>query len=262
LSFNLTLGDLPDAPYFAVVHMTRKMDVKLAAEMAELNMEDFLALNPQHNRPVIAGADEYAILLPIDNAEVFAAKLDLTNQPLVSWQAYRLKQGETLPQIAGRYGMSVETLMSVNGIGSRAKVPMGHTLLVPSQRPNAASAESLSQAVFTSVPAGRTIYHLVRRGDTLTVIAARYGVTSQEVRQWNGLVQNHVTVGQRLRIVSDVGASTKVRAKVRRAVMVKPANARSPGAAAQPTKAATPAQPAIKSKTGTPTASAVRGTGG
>jgi membrane-bound lytic murein transglycosylase D len=262
LSFNLTLGDLPDAPYFAVVHMTRKMDVKLAAEMAELNMDDFLALNPQHNRPVIAGADEYAILLPIDNAEVFAAKLDLTNQPLVSWQAYRLKQGETLPQIAGRYGMSVETLMSVNGIGSRAKVPTGHTLLVPSQRPNAASAESLSQAVFTSVPAGRTIYHLVRRGDTLTVIAARYGVTSQEVRQWNGLVQNQVTVGQRLRIVSDVGASTKVRAKVRRAVMVKPANARSAGAAPQPTKAVTPAQPAMKSKTGTPTASAVRGTGG
>ena len=67
------------------------MDTKRAAEIAEMSLEDFLALNPQHNRPVIAGADEQSILLPIDNAEIFAAKLELTNQPLVSWQAYRMQ---------------------------------------------------------------------------------------------------------------------------------------------------------------------------
>jgi membrane-bound lytic murein transglycosylase D len=68
---------LPDAPFFTVVKTTLKMDVKRAAELAELPLDDFLALNPQHNRPVIAGADEHAILLPIDNAETFAAKLEL-----------------------------------------------------------------------------------------------------------------------------------------------------------------------------------------
>ena len=93
------------------------MDTKRAAELAELSLDDFLALNPQHNRPVIAGADEHSILLPIDNAEIFAAKLELIDQPLVSWQAYRLKPNETLPQVAAKYGMSVETLRAVNGIG-------------------------------------------------------------------------------------------------------------------------------------------------
>ncbi len=83
------LADIPDAPFFTVVKTTRKMDTKRAAEIAEMSLEDFLALNPQHNRPVIAGADEQSILLPIDNAEIFAAKLELTEQPLVSWQAYR-----------------------------------------------------------------------------------------------------------------------------------------------------------------------------
>ena len=101
---------------------------------------EFLALNPQHNRPVIFGADEYTILLPIDNAEVFAAKLDLMDQPLVSWQAHRMKGGETLPQVAMRYGMSIETLRSVNGIGPRETVPTGYALLVPSQRPTAAAS--------------------------------------------------------------------------------------------------------------------------
>ena len=140
---------------------TRKMDMKRAAELAEMPLEEFLALNPQHNRPVIAGADEHAILLPIDNAEIFAAKLELTDQPLVSWQAYRVKPNETLPQVAAKYGMSVETLRAVNGIGPRTRVPAGHTLLVPSQRPSAEAADSLTQAVFTTVPSGRTFYYTV-----------------------------------------------------------------------------------------------------
>src|SRR6185295_13130088 len=117
--YGLALADIPDAPFFTVVKTTRKMDTKRAAEIAELSLEEFVALNPQHNRPVIAGADEQSILLPIDNAELFAAKLSLTDQPLVSWQAYRMKAGETLPQVAAKYSMSVETLLAVNGIGSR-----------------------------------------------------------------------------------------------------------------------------------------------
>ena len=216
LRYNLSLGDLPDAPFFAVVHTSKRMDVKVAAELAELSQEEFVALNPQHNRPVIFGADEYTILLPIDNAEVFAAKLDLLDQPLVSWQAYRLKQGETLPQVAAKYGMSVETLKSVNGIGPRAVVPVGHTLLVPAQRPSAESAASLANAVFTTVPSGRTFYYTVRRGESLPVIAARYGVSAQDIRRWNNLTQNSVAVGKKLRIVSDTAPAAKTR-KVRRA---------------------------------------------
>src|SRR4029078_7603497 len=117
--FGLAMADVPNAPYFTVVRTTVRRDVQRAAEVAELPVDEFLALNPQHNRPVISGADDYAILLPIDKAEVFAAKLNLIEQPLVSWQAHRRKPGETLSQLAIRYGMSIETLRSVNGIGPR-----------------------------------------------------------------------------------------------------------------------------------------------
>jgi membrane-bound lytic murein transglycosylase D len=198
------LADVPNAPYFAVVRTTVRMDVKRAAELAELPLEEFLALNPQHNRPVISGADDYAILLPIDKAEVFAAKLNLVDQPLVSWQAHRMKPGETLPQIAIRYGLSVETLRSVNGIGPRQTVPTGFALLVPMQRPSAEAAESLVNAVFTTVPAGRTFFHTVARGETLYSIAARYGVTGEDIRRWNRLAGDGVRIGQRVRVTSDV----------------------------------------------------------
>ena len=219
--FGLALADIPDAPYFAVVKTTRKMDTKFAAELAEMSLEDFLALNPQHNRPVIAGADEQSLLLPIDNAEIFAAKLELTNQPLVSWQAYRMHANETLQQVAVKYGMSVETLRAVNGIGSRAKVPAGHTLLVPSQSASTEAVASLTQAVFTTVPSGRTFYYTAKRGDRVSVIAARYGVTAQELKSWNGLKQDALAPGQKLRVTSDVVPVHKAGGKTKRAVATK-----------------------------------------
>jgi membrane-bound lytic murein transglycosylase D len=242
--YGLELGDIPDAPYFAVVKTTRKMDVRRAAELAEMSVEEFQYLNPQHNRPVIAGADEYTILLPIDKAELFAAKLELTDQPLVSWQAHRLRTGETLPLVAARFGMSVETLRAVNGIGAKAKVLVGQTLLVPSQRPTQDAEQTLTNAVFTTVPQGRTFYYRVQRGDTLARIAARYAVTTQDLRRWNALGQNALRTGQSLRITSNLAPNA---GKAKRA-----AGRKTPAAAAG-TKAKS-SRPAAKSNGGPPSA--------
>ena len=250
--YGLELRDIPDAPYFAVIKTTRKIDVKVAAELAEMGIDEFRYLNPQHNRPVIAGADEYTILLPIDRAELFAAKLQLTDQPLVSWQAYRLRNGETLAQAAAKFGMQVEALRAVNGIGAKSKVPVGHTLLVPSQGPTEAAVATLSQAVFTTVPQGRTFYYRVNRGDTLTGIAARNGVTPQDLRQWNGLTQNAVAVGRMLRITSDSAPSA---GKAKRAAVKRASTA------AVKSKPRT-AKPAAKAGSGSPTAKAGAVAGG
>ena len=211
--YELSLADMPDAPYFTVVRTTKKMDVKIAAELAEMPLDEFLSLNPQHNRPVIAGADEATVLLPYDKAEVFAAKLELSSQPMVTWQAYQVRAGESLQQVATRFGLSLETLRTVNGIGSRAKVPAGHALLVPSQAPSDATVASLQKAVFTTVPSGRTFYHRVRKGETLASIAARYDVSTQDLKGWNAGRATSIVPGQRLRVVSDVGAVSGKKAK-------------------------------------------------
>ncbi|HUH93380.1 MAG TPA: transglycosylase SLT domain-containing protein [Casimicrobiaceae bacterium] len=202
--FDLSLADIPDAPYFTVVRANRPIDVKAAAELAEMPLDEFLSLNPQHNRPVIAGADEATLLLPYDKAELFAAKLELTDQPMVTWQAYKLKPHETLAQVAARFGLPLETLRTVNGIGARARVPPGHPLLVPTQAPNDATIATLQNTVFTSVPSGRTIYHRVRKGETVSSIAARYDVSTHELKSWNAGLGAKLIPGQRLRVVSDV----------------------------------------------------------
>mgnify|MGYP003694122681 CR=1 FL=1 len=90
-----------------------------------------------------------------------------------------------LPQLALRFGLPLETLRTVNGIGARATVPVGHALLVPTQAPNDATVASLQNAVFTTVASARTLYHRVRKGETLSSIAAHYAVSAQELKGWN-----------------------------------------------------------------------------
>ncbi len=211
-TFALELADIPDAPYFTVVRTTKKMDVKMAAELAEMPVDEFLSLNPQHNRPVIAGGDETTLLLPYDKAELFAAKLELSDQPMVTWQAYKTQPGETLSQVAARFGLPLESLRTVNGIGPRTNtVPAGHALLVPSQAPSDATAATLQSVVFTTVPSGRTVYHRVGKGETLASIAARYDVSPQDLQSWNGGLTTKVVAGQKLRVVTDAAPITGAR---------------------------------------------------
>jgi LysM repeat protein len=84
-------------------------------------------------------------------------------------------------------------------------VPVGHALLVPSQVTSAATIASLKNAVFTTVPSGRAFYHRVRKGETLASIAARYDVSTQDLKGWNAGHAAKIVPGQRLRVVSDVG---------------------------------------------------------
>jgi len=71
--------------------------------------------------------------------------------------------------------------------------------------------------VFTTVPQGRTFFHTVRRGETLTSIGTRYGVTPGELRAWNDMSQSTIKAGRQLRVTSDVVRPTSTRGTARSA---------------------------------------------
>src|SRR5690606_8696737 len=68
--FRAELPLIENHPYFQAVTLERDLDVELAAKLADVAIEDFKALNPQHHRPVILAAGTPQILLPWDNAIV------------------------------------------------------------------------------------------------------------------------------------------------------------------------------------------------
>ncbi|KAF0204311.1 MAG: membrane-bound lytic murein transglycosylase [Gallionellaceae bacterium] len=200
--FGLKLTDVPNQPYFAAVATSGRIDVKLAAELAGISLEEFIALNPGHNRPVILEETASVILLPIDKVEAFQTNLENTNQRLVSWQPYQTKKGDHFDRLAPRFGLSANQLRSINGLSTRAKISNGQTLLVPVNNEETVAAEF---AVFNTHLASleettRTLKHTVRKGDTLSTIARRYHVSQARLLEWNNGV-NKLKIGQRITIV-------------------------------------------------------------
>ena len=201
-SFGLVLGDIPDEPYFAAVATPRHMDIKLAAQLADIPIEEFMALNPAHNRPVILQDSSELILLPAGAVEAFLANVESYDKPLVSWQAYQPKRGERLDRLAPRFGLSVAKLKSVNGLPGYTRVSTGQTLLVPVNTEEDETGEEFEAFNMHLAPthdSGRAIKHIVRKGDTLGGLARRYRVSIRKLKQWNGPLKI-IRVGQAITV--------------------------------------------------------------
>ena len=119
-------------PYFDTVTITHDIDVALAAKLAEVQLDDFKALNASANRPVILAAGTPQILLPWDNALVFKANLRAyAGAQLASWTAWRAPFTMRPADAAKRVGMGEPQLRAVNHIPAGVVIRAGSTLLVP-----------------------------------------------------------------------------------------------------------------------------------
>lgn len=200
--FGLTLEPIANQPYFAAVIPPYHMDVKVAAELADISMDEFLALNPAHNRPVILQDDSTPILLPVNKIETFMTNVDIHDQPLVSWQPYQPKKGERLDKLAAHFDISVAKLRSANGLPSYIKTSNGQKLLVPAD-PNGGDMKNDFEAFNTNLPPTlddrHAIVHLVRKGETLGGIAHHYHISVAALKR-NNHNSTLIRPGQRLLI--------------------------------------------------------------
>jgi membrane-bound lytic murein transglycosylase D len=214
-TYGIELDSVPDQPYFTTVDAPSRMDVKLAAKLARMSEDEFLALNPAYNKPV---AMPGKIVLPVDKAEAFKANLESYDKPLVSWTTYNAKRLESIDAIARRHGLSGAQLRAANdqakldkkgrlraaapilvpmtsGAPQAAKLARVATVSIPTasssatprpQAPRAptASSDSRHEARTYIVRAGDTVYSIARRFDTaVDALLAANRLTARSVIQ-------------------------------------------------------------------------------
>ncbi|MFZ9406811.1 MAG: transglycosylase SLT domain-containing protein [Burkholderiaceae bacterium] len=186
----LELPRIPNRPYFVTIEKTRPIDLKLAAEYAGMSVDDFVALNPAHNRPVISASRNNLIKIPADRLEAFQAAValhDRRHRPMASWQPYTLKQGETIDDIARRGKVSTQEIIKANGMKANARVLPGTRMLAPQpevedeQEVEAFQGPRIYESVTVSA-----VYHRVQRKESLGSIANNYGVSEAQLSAWNG----------------------------------------------------------------------------
>jgi membrane-bound lytic murein transglycosylase D len=128
--YALEIQDIANEPYFDLVTVSQHIDVKLAAQLAEIPLEEFMLLNSGHRKPVIRAAEAEQIVLPKEAAKVFRVNLKRHGKPLVSWKAIRLRRGDKVQRVAAAHGMTLDELKRVNGLVNHRRVIPGQPLLV------------------------------------------------------------------------------------------------------------------------------------
>jgi membrane-bound lytic murein transglycosylase D len=219
--YDIELESIPDRPYFTAVASPAKIDVKLAAQLAGMSVEEFVALNPAHNKPVaVSLAPSGTLLLPLDKADDFRENLENWDKPLVTWNTVQGKKGESVDAIAKRYGLTGAALRQVNNlqVNRNGRLAVAQPVLVPGRNagtqvasakaapdagkaPAAKEAPSPSAEARPSSPAAKTPFYTVKAGDTLYGIARQFGKGVPDLLRLNNLTAR-VTLqpGLRLRV--------------------------------------------------------------
>ena len=196
-----------------------------------LDREQLRALNPAW-RPTIYNGTRlvprgYRLRLPADTAEQWTAELLTTKLPAnelyagqITPRTHRVRKGESLASIAPKYGLSVQRLAEMNRMSVNAKLRTGRRLALPEQLPRVIGAPSTpaTTIVVAAVPASpenataasapAQDFYVVRRGDSLQLIAARVRVPEAQLLRMNSLKDpDRLYEGQRLRIAGEAAVA-------------------------------------------------------
>jgi membrane-bound lytic murein transglycosylase D len=191
-AYNAELPVIGNHPYFQAVTLTRDIDVKLAAQLADVPLDDFKALNPSMNRPIILANGNPQILLPWDNATIFQRNFEAyTAGQYASWTAWKVPANMSASEAAKRTGMQEADLRAVNTIPPRMLIKAGSVLIVPrSSKVQADVSDEIADGGQLNLqPEAVTRKMTVKAGkkDTVASLARRYKVSAKQLAEWNDL---------------------------------------------------------------------------
>ena len=123
----------------------------------------------------------------------------VAEKKLAKAKYHTVRRGETLSSISDDYGVTVSDLKEWNGLRNNS-INAGQRLAIDSSVAKKSPARSSEQSTTT---------HKVRRGETLGSIAARYGVTVANLRDWNDISGSNIKAGQKLVVKGGAAKSSK-----------------------------------------------------
>jgi membrane-bound lytic murein transglycosylase D len=185
----ISLKSIADEPYLTAVKIDSQLDLATAAKMAEMDLDELHQLNPGFNRWATAPDGPHRLLVPLDKAAIFATNVaELSPEDRVHWVRHRVRNGETLGEIAIHYHTTVKVLTDLNKIRGHL-IHRGQYLIIPIT----SGSDPVHLAVrHIHVPkevanAREKTVHTVTAGDSLWSLAQHYGTTVRQLSRWNGI---------------------------------------------------------------------------
>jgi membrane-bound lytic murein transglycosylase D len=161
--------------------------------------------NIPYTQSVTVG-QKLTIYVPVDRKDFYASldnqtPTEKTVTKTVSTKStpvvyHKVNRGETLNAIATRYGVTLTALMEWNDLNG-SKILVGQRLKVHSDK----NTSSYASNEVTSAKTKNSLFrYKVKRGDTMSELAEQFGVSSAQIRNWNGMSNNRLIAGKTLKI--------------------------------------------------------------
>ena len=196
--YGLDLKKKKNQPYFEVVKINKNIDTQLIARLAEISIEEFRLLNPQHKRPVINVKNvPQDINLPYQNIHIFNYNLHSYDKPLSNWDSYNPKRKESVAQVAKKFGIDRKILIQVNRLERRKSFRKNSTILIPNKD---AITTYFPNNVNELYNYSSIITHKISSGETLSHISDKYNISVKDIKEFNELRSDKIIIGNTLDI--------------------------------------------------------------
>ena len=192
--YGIDLVNIQDRPALKKVAVDAQIDMAIAADLANMSIDELYRLNPGFNRWATAPDGPHYLMIPADKAGEFEEKLaHLPPEKRLKWIRYSVKKNETLGHLALRYGTSAKHIREANELRNDA-IRVGQKLIIPVASQQLERYElTMSQrkrAIKNRGNGKNRLSYKVRAGDSLWRIARQFGVSVHQLARWNGMAPN------------------------------------------------------------------------
>jgi membrane-bound lytic murein transglycosylase D len=189
------------------------IDLRVIAECVDTPVEEIQTLNPVLRRLATPASRTFDLRVPHGKGgSLLECIASLPAEKRVRFRTHIVARGQTLASIARANGVRAKDIADANNLSPTRRLRPGTDLIIPipaTPSRRAAGRDSkrpprTAQAAEAPLgdPRGRVRYR-IKPGDTLTAIAAEYGVTVSELRSWNNLRGSMIAAGSTLTIYTE-----------------------------------------------------------
>ena len=187
---------------YETVIVDKQVHLKNVAKSIGVHERVLKELNPELRYKILPG-NKYNLKIPSGTGELLLANIDqipVSHPPRKAYVYHRVRPGETLSVISRKYRTSVGSIMRANNLRRSNYIVAGKLLKIPQR-----GYISYKSKAPKKTNDGRRVTHIVRKGDSLYIIAKQYGTTTKRIQELNNLSTTNLYKGQVLTIFPGAG---------------------------------------------------------
>jgi membrane-bound lytic murein transglycosylase D len=191
------------------VKVNKIMKLKDIADKTGVSEEELNLLNSEL-RYKMTPDHEYDLKLPkesVDKFNLVANDIPQSEKPhslsvRTVFIKHKVRRGETITSIANKYDVPESVIMSHNKLGKK-KLVQGKRLKIPITRENQGYASSKSRQKSKKIKIASSGRYKVKKGENLSMIARRFEISSDQIKELNDLKTDKICMGQTLKLPSN-----------------------------------------------------------